>query len=201
MKVKTADDTALDNVISVSAGYNKSAAVTSGEYLYVWGSNTYTDLGDEEGNKTYASRVVKGDSIHDDGEYLDNVTEAALGSDDTVVLRVDGTVWASGQNTVGQLGEFINYECTAMHRVGAADYYALNFNNGEITIDGATVDSTTSMGSHIKITEDELYVIDTDSINLKFVPGFNLHEDSSFDSLSGASFTYTSSDPRIATVE
>ena len=68
--------------------------------------------------------------------------------------------------------------------VGPVDYYALNFDNIE--------------GGHIRIPENSTYTID--NINLKYVAGFNLHDDSDFRDASG-DYSFESSDPRIATVD
>lgn len=185
VRVVDSDGNYLENAVNVSAGYNQSATVTRGSNLYMWGNNASKQLGDNSATtKSSATRVVKGHNIHETGDYLSNITTVSLGNTVTTAIKSDGTVWAFGTNASGVLGDFVNYDYTGAHMVGPVDYYALNFDNIE--------------GGHIRIPENSTYTID--NINLKYVAGFNLHDDSDFRDASG-DYSFESSDPRIATVD
>ena len=185
VRVVDSDGNYLENAVNVSAGYNQSATVTRGSNLYMWGNNASKQLGDDSATtKSSATRVVKGHNIHETGDYLSNITAVSLGNTVTTAIKSDGTVWAFGTNSSGSLGDFVNYDYTGAHLVGPVDYYALNFDNIE--------------GGHIRIPENSTYTID--NINLKYVAGFNLHDDSDFRDASG-DYSFESSDPRIATVD
>lgn len=87
----------LDCVVSISIGQTNSAAVTSDGSLWVWGANTYGQLG----QGTTGSWVETPVRVPD----LSNITEVECGSGHILALRDDGTVWAAGMNSYGQLGD------------------------------------------------------------------------------------------------
>lgn len=80
---------------SVSAGLLHSAMINYDGQVFMWGDNTYGQLG------------VSGDDYYDSPQWLDLPDQAvavSLGAYHTLVLLADGTVWAFGRNAFGQLG-------------------------------------------------------------------------------------------------
>ncbi|MFY9513486.1 MAG: hypothetical protein WAQ05_21180 [Rubrivivax sp.] len=99
-RVETAAGVALENVVSIAAGGHHFVAVTAAGTAYGWGDNGRGQLGD--GSTTSRSRpVLVRDSS---GKPLTGVVAATAGEYFTAFLRSDGTVWATGENDVGQLG-------------------------------------------------------------------------------------------------
>ena len=69
-----------------------------------WGQNYYGQLGDGTTSSATASnnaRLVRTSS----GSVFDNVASAAAGEGCSVFLRTDGSVWATGRNEFGCLGD------------------------------------------------------------------------------------------------
>lgn len=79
----------------LSAGLMHSALINYDQKLYVWGDNTYGQLG------------LTGDDYYDCPQWLDfptGVVEVSLGGYHSLVLLEDGSVWSFGRNAYGQLG-------------------------------------------------------------------------------------------------
>ena len=88
----------LADVAAVSHGSKHSLAVLSDGTVWSWGFNSIggsLGLGTIAGNVRYSPQHVS--SIAD-------VIAVATGLDHSLALRSDGTVWAWGDNTAGQLG-------------------------------------------------------------------------------------------------
>lgn len=80
---------------SLSAGLLHSAMINYDGQLYVWGDNTYGQLG------------LTGDEYIDSPQWLelsDKASQVSLGAYHSLVLLTDGTVWSFGRNAFGQLG-------------------------------------------------------------------------------------------------
>jgi alpha-tubulin suppressor-like RCC1 family protein len=86
----------LSNVRMLVAGPNHSLAVRNDGTLWAWGSNGYHQLG--VGGST-ANRLTP---VQVAG--LSGVVGVATGTEHSLALRSDGTVWAWGSNWAGQLG-------------------------------------------------------------------------------------------------
>ncbi len=86
-------------VLAVSAG-NQFTVVARGNGLsstvWTWGDNTYGQLGNGTTADSWTPIQVIGG--------LSYLTAVAAGSDHALALKNDGTVWAWGNNTNGQLG-------------------------------------------------------------------------------------------------
>ena len=81
----------------LAAGASHSLALQANGTLYAWGRNTYGQLGNANGNglatPTYTPTPLAG-----------TYSQLAAGYDFSLALRPDGTLWAWGRNTYGQLG-------------------------------------------------------------------------------------------------
>ncbi|MCM1439953.1 MAG: hypothetical protein NC131_12245, partial [Roseburia sp.] len=110
----------LSNIVMVSAGLNFSLALSADGYVYGWGSNSrgQTGVGEDPGTTTSAvqnpTRVVgvrkaDGTPDYDDANtdadgYLYHIVAISAGASHALALAADGTVYAWGDGTQGQLG-------------------------------------------------------------------------------------------------
>lgn len=81
----------------VVAGRNFSVALKSDGSVWAWGSNQYGKLGD--GTTTNRARAVQ--VTETSGAVLGGITRLAAGLENTLALKVDGTVWAWGRDFGG----------------------------------------------------------------------------------------------------
>jgi len=95
----------------VSAGNNHTVAIINGS-LRAWGANTSgrTGLGLTTGNTTTPTQV----GAAWDWAYV------SAGGPHTVAIRTDGSLWAWGFNTNGQLGDGTTTQRTSPTRIGTA---------------------------------------------------------------------------------
>jgi alpha-tubulin suppressor-like RCC1 family protein len=91
----------LNNVIGFSGGSQHQAVVTAGGDILTWGANGSYQLG----NGTNISRLQSGpiSPIPADTSIRWKIVKS--GGFHTIALKTDGTVWAWGVNTNGQLGD------------------------------------------------------------------------------------------------
>jgi len=94
----------LTNVIAVSGGDLHSLALKSDGTVWAWGDNSSGQLGDffTESNKTIPVQVGVGQVSSTPG--FNNIIAIDAGLYHNLALKADGTVWAWGGNTSGQLG-------------------------------------------------------------------------------------------------
>jgi alpha-tubulin suppressor-like RCC1 family protein len=88
----------LTGVTQIAAGHYFSLALTSDGSVWAWGDNSY----DELGNGTSGSMGDTDVPVQVPG--LTGVSQIAAGNEFSLARRSDGTVWAWGDNTWGQLG-------------------------------------------------------------------------------------------------
>lgn len=82
----------LNNAISVSMGSGHIIAIGQNGYAYTWGRNSYGELGiGNTSNNTMVTEILKG------------VVDAKASGFETVIRKVDNTVYGAGLNTNGQL--------------------------------------------------------------------------------------------------
>ena len=86
----------LQGVVAIASGFNHAAALRSDGTVWTWGSNSSGQLGDG----TWA--IQRNTPVQVKG--LDGVIAIAAGAYHVVALKSDGTVWAWGDNTSGQVG-------------------------------------------------------------------------------------------------
>ena len=84
----------MENVESISLGESTSAAVTSDGSLYMWGNNSYGELGN--GTKTDSTVPIK---------IMENVKSVSLSSGRSAAITKDGSLYVWGDNTYGLLGD------------------------------------------------------------------------------------------------
>ena len=142
----------------VAAGKSHTLVLGSDGSVWAAGDNTYGKLGiGSNDQKTSFSRCK--DST---GNYINDAVDVAAGYAHSIILRSDGTVWASGRNNYGQLGDgtgvdkpsFVkvasgiklpsgNYNtiacgdsCTAIIKTDGYLYTCGNNFNGQLGLDG-----------------------------------------------------------------
>jgi alpha-tubulin suppressor-like RCC1 family protein len=92
----------LTKVLAVSANGQSLALKTDGT-VRAWGGNGVGQLGD--GTQTDRLTPVQVKDPSDSTGFLRRVKAVAAGSGFSLALKDDGTVWAWGSNTEGQLGD------------------------------------------------------------------------------------------------
>ena len=87
------------SIINVSAGNYHTVVLMSNGTVWACGNNIYGQSGGETKND-----VIEFVQMKDSNGFISDATAVSAGSDYTVILREDGTVWACGRNNYGQLG-------------------------------------------------------------------------------------------------
>jgi alpha-tubulin suppressor-like RCC1 family protein len=87
----------LTGIVAIAAGANHSLAVKSDGTVWAWGLNTNGQLGD--GTTTSPKKVPGQVSVLTGGVTVSGGTSHSL------AVKTDGTVWAWGLNTSGQVGD------------------------------------------------------------------------------------------------
>ena len=90
---------ALIDVTAISAGGGHSLALKADGTVWSWGLNSKGQLGD--GTFTFANRSIPAQVTGLSGV----ITRIAGGSEHSLALKSDGTVWAWGSDAYGQLGD------------------------------------------------------------------------------------------------
>lgn len=139
----------LTGITSVGAGDTHSIALGSDGHAWTWGSNNDGVLGiGEPPGWVY----VTPNAVVD----LDNLIAVSAGSFHNLALRDDGTVWAWGQNTYGQLGDgtTVGIRVSRVPVVGLAEAHAVSAGGGhslatstaDIRLPGAPVQVSAEAG-------------------------------------------------------
>ena len=89
-----------NRVIAIAAGAWFSLALQSDGTIWAWGSNQSGQLGDG----SFDDRLEPVRVTNRAGEPFDRVKAIEAGYDFSLALRANGTVWAWGSNSAGQLG-------------------------------------------------------------------------------------------------
>ena len=108
--------------LNVTAGYGKSLATTTDGKLYAWGRNYYGELGlnTQGGYKSVPTQVGA----------LTNWVSVICKDTSTYAIKSDGTLWAWGKNSVGQLGDNTSISRSSPVQVGLLNTW-LNVGAGE----------------------------------------------------------------------
>ncbi|MGE5370671.1 MAG: S-layer homology domain-containing protein [Solirubrobacterales bacterium] len=94
----------LNQAISVCAGPNHGLAVNSDGSVYAWGKADSGQLGNGTDTLSYLRNPIKVLGPGGSG-FLTDIQSVAAGAEHSLALKYDGTVWAWGANTYGQLGD------------------------------------------------------------------------------------------------
>src|SRR6266446_10181 len=91
----------LSGVTAIAGGLFHSLALKSDGTVWAWGYNGVGELG----NATFTSNNTPVQVLGPAGVgFLTGVTAIAVGGQHSLALKSDGTVWAWGDNDLGQLG-------------------------------------------------------------------------------------------------
>lgn len=107
VQVRNSDSSVLSDVIAIACGYWHSIALKQDGSVWTWGNNTYGQLGDAT-NVDKTTPVEVSSLSNDVDVNVDMVKPIAGGHWHSIALKSDGTVWAWGNNTYGQLGDGSN---------------------------------------------------------------------------------------------
>jgi len=105
----------LTEVTAIAAGSSHTVTLKSDGTVWAWGPNRFGQLGAETTETCTdpwgGSYLCSSTPVQVNG--LTDVTTIAAGYSYTVALRLDGTVWAWGLNSSGQLGAETTETCTS----------------------------------------------------------------------------------------
>jgi alpha-tubulin suppressor-like RCC1 family protein len=92
----------LTGVIAMAAGDEDNLILKSDGTVWAWGYNPFGNLGNGTNSDT---SLVDGSFIPVQVSGLTNIVAVSEGSYHSLALKSDGTVWAWGDNSYGQLGD------------------------------------------------------------------------------------------------
>ena len=101
VKVLHANGTALSGVVSISGGLYHSVYLRNDGTVWATGRNNYGQLGDG----TVLDRINPVQVLAANGSPLTGIVEISAGDYHTLYRMNDGTVWATGYNFFGFLGD------------------------------------------------------------------------------------------------
>lgn len=115
---------AMTDISAVSAGYWFSAVIKTDHTVWAFGWGTEGELGN--GGNSHSNVPVQVAEPLDPTGFLTGVTKIASGYSHNLALKSDGTVWAWGDNTYGQLGNGNNTASNvAVHVTGISGITAI----------------------------------------------------------------------------
>jgi len=93
----------LSDITAIVAGANHTVALKTDGTVRAWGWNYHGQLGNGTWLNTFTTPV----QVHGEGDvgFLSGIVSVQGGSHHTVALKSDGSVWAWGYNSAGQLGD------------------------------------------------------------------------------------------------
>lgn len=92
----------MDNVVAVSCGFSHAFAIQADGSLWGWGHNLYGQIGNGgSSNDAWYSRVGKEIPIQTiPVKIMDNVRSVCCGDFCTIAVKMDGTLWIWGRNSI-----------------------------------------------------------------------------------------------------
>ena len=126
--------TELKDITVISAGTNHTVALKDDGTVWAWGYNYYGQLGDG----TITTRRYPVQVMSDSTTELKDITVISAGTNHTVALKDDGTVWAWGNNGNGRLGD----GTTTQREYPVQPQVRMNLNLFEVLITGIAVSGT-----------------------------------------------------------
>ena len=210
--------------VAVDAFGNHFAVTASDNQSYVYGLNSLKDGIQNQMASDHNSQYIEKEapaairkaadfSAGSDVYYyntdvtkneMDQVLGVALGGQHTLIQRVDGTMYAAGGNTYGQLGSYVRNAYGAgnndvegkdpvrndnpanryyPYRVGADDFYSIYLVGADTMVLDGVANAYTSLPAegeqaYVTMTENQILRVELGKATLKYVPGFRLfHED------------------------
>ncbi|MBF0418756.1 MAG: hypothetical protein HQL78_01175 [Magnetococcales bacterium] len=95
----------------IVTGYAHTVALRRDGTVWAWGNNTYGQVGDGTASNVHGPLIVYGQSINGHTHHaspfkvgITDVVDIAAGSQHTVAVKKDGSVWTWGRNDRNQLG-------------------------------------------------------------------------------------------------
>ena len=95
----------INDTISIAAGYNHSLFLRGDGRVWTCGRNNYGQLGYGATDLVAHPDVARVVDTSDPTGFLTNVVAIAAGDNYSMALKRDGSVWAWGSNSDGQLGD------------------------------------------------------------------------------------------------
>ena len=112
-----------DPIISIAAGKDFAMALSRSGRVYIWGANTFGQLGQGEDfnelSLSVARPVVKGASPSSIGSILSDVAEIAAGDATAYAIRSNGDLWSWGSNCSAYSNEAGEVQYTLTGQLGA----------------------------------------------------------------------------------
>ena len=95
-----------NNFFKISLGYYHTLALKNDGSFWVWGSNTYGQLGDGT-MTTYDDEwnIIDNNDKSTPKKIMDDVAQISAGDFHTMAIKNDGSLWVWGDNVYGQLGD------------------------------------------------------------------------------------------------
>ena len=99
--IQTVPVKVMDNVAFVSCGHSHAAAIQANGSLWIWGSNETGALGNSGGGNESDNGVpIQTVPL----KVMDGAAAVSCGTDFTMAVKTDHTIWLWGSNLLGQLG-------------------------------------------------------------------------------------------------
>ncbi|HTP51601.1 MAG TPA: hypothetical protein VMK42_12940 [Anaeromyxobacteraceae bacterium] len=121
--------------VSAAAGQYYSLALRADDTLWAWGDNFYGELGD---GTTTPRNIPVQVAIAAPSSTI-SAGGTPLGGAHTVALQTNGSLWAWGDNTYGELGDGTTTSQRAPEQIGTATYIAVaagGFHTAALQSDG-----------------------------------------------------------------
>jgi len=96
---------AMDDVVSVSAGWTHTVVIKADGSLWAWGDNSSCQIGDDLTEKVYDPIREAYAPVRTPKKIMDDVASVSAGGAYTMAVKTDGSLWAWGDNFDGQLGD------------------------------------------------------------------------------------------------